>query len=478
MMKYYLPKFVHLYNCDSEHFCLFNAITEETIYCKKNKVFVKSGMVSAEEKVVDVLLKYGMVVKEETEEDKIITLNIKKYKEASKKNLIRFLYIVPTVACNLQCTYCHIQNGKKERRFCVMKKQTLRNGLDIFKKYGGFDGHNSEIMFYGGEPFLESVFLIDALRIIREYSQEVKITIFTNGTLISKKIAEKLKEFDVYVIVSIDGKKESHDKARVYHDGTGSYEDVVIGYKNLQEQDIAVGISLVAGTHNIEMLERDVMHLTEEYNPLDIGISTLHLFKDERNPNEVPMEKMSEKLHLIQLQMREKGVYIEHIFRKMRPFVEKSTRMYDCPSCNSKLLITPWNTIGFCEAFMEEENYYYNVDTFDLVNCVGREEWKNRIPLTKIECYDCPAISVCGGGCPYDAYCESGNICNKDKRRCLQSRYMIEWLIRELFSLLKESNKICEEIYIPDSSERKLLYGNIDLNNNIPLQNYSIMNEV
>lgn len=162
----------------------------------------------------------------------------------------------------------------------------------------------------------------------------------------------------------------------------------------------------------------------------------------------------------------------------MRPFVEKSTRMYDCPSCNSKLLITPWNTIGFCEAFMEEENYYYNVDTFDLVNCVGREEWKNRIPLTKIECYDCPAISVCGGGCPYDAYCESGNICNKDKRRCLQSRYMIEWLIRELFSLLKESNKICEEIYIPDSSERKLLYGNIDLNNNIPLQNYSIMNEV
>lgn len=478
MMEYYLPEYVHSYNCDNKHFCLFNAITEETVYCRKDKVFVNGGVVSADKRVTDMLLEYGMAVKGEDEAEKIITFNIEKYKEASQKNQIRFLYIVPTVACNLHCTYCHIQHGKEERRSCVMKERTLRKGLDIFKKYGGFDGHNSEVMFYGGEPFLESAFLIDALQIIREYSKEVKITIFTNGTLISKKIAEKLKEFDVYVIVSIDGKKESQDKARVYHDGSGSYEEAVIGYKNLQEQNIAVGISLVAGTHNIETLEQDVMYLAEEYNPLDIGISTLHLFKDARNPNEVAMEKMSEKLHLVQLRMREKGVYIEHIFRKMRPFVEKSARMYDCPSCNSKLLITPWDTIGFCEAFMEEGSYYYNVDTFDLMNCVGREEWKNRIPLTRRECYDCSAISVCGGGCPYDAYCESGSICNKDERRCIQSKDMIEWLIKELFYLLKEKGKLCNGIYIPNNSERELLYGKITLSEDIPLQNYSKMNEV
>lgn len=478
MIENYLPQYVHLYNCDSEYFCLFNAITEETVYCRKDKVFLNNGKIVTDKKAMDLLLEYGMVVNEKDKAEKIITFNIEKYKNVRKENQIRFLYIVPTVACNLHCTYCHIQHGKKERRSCVMKERTLTKGLDIFKRYGGFEEKNSEIMFYGGEPFLESVFLLEALRIIREYSKDVKITIFTNGTLISKKIAENLRKFNVYVIVSIDGKKESHDNARVYLDGAGSYEDTVKGYKNLQEQNIAVGISLVAGTHNIETLDKDVMYLAENYKPLDLGISTLHLFKDERNPNEVSMGKMSEKLRLVQVQMREKGVYIEHIFRKMRPFVEKSTRLYDCPSCNSKLLITPWDTIGFCEAFMEDENYYYDIDSFDLMNCVGREEWTNRIPLTKKECYVCPAISICGGGCPYDAYCESGSICNKDERRCIQSKDMVEWLVKELFYLLKENGKMCNEIYVPNNLERKLLYGKIILSEDIPLQNYSKMNEI
>lgn len=478
MTEFYLPEYVHAYDCDSEYFCMFNAITEETVYCRKDKVSINGSLVSAEEEMVNVLLDYGMAVKEEADIEKTIAFNIEKYTEVSKKNQIHFLYIVPTVKCNLHCTYCHIQHRKEECRPYVMEEQTLRKGLDTFKKYGGFDGHSSEIVFYGGEPFLATDFLIDALHIIREYSKRVKITIFTNGTLISKEIAEKLKEFDVYVIVSIDGKKENQDKARVHHDGSGSFEEAVMGYKNLQEQGIAVGISLVVGTHNIETLEQDVMYLAEELTPLDMGISTLHLFKDVANPNEVTMEVMSKKLHLVQQRMREKGLYIEHIFRKMRPFVEKSTRMYDCPSCNSKLLITPWNTIGFCEAFMEEESYYYDIDMFDLMNCTGRDDWKNRIPLTKRECYVCPAISVCGGGCPYDAYCESGSICSKDRRRCMQSKDMINWLIKELFYLLKENRKLRGGIYIPKNSDRKLLYGKIILSDDIPLQNYSRMNEV
>lgn len=478
MREYYLPEYIHFYNCDREYSCLFNALTEETIYYKNNKVFLNDGTILAEESEADILLEYGMAVKEKVDVEKTITLNIEKYRAKSNVNKIRFLYIVPTVACNLHCTYCHIQHGKEERNACVMEECTLRKGLNIFKKYGGFHGNNSEIMFYGGEPFLESEFLITALCMIREYSKEVKITIFTNGTLISKKIAEQLKEFEVYVIVSIDGKKESHDKARVTHAGAGSFEDTVTGYENLQEQDIAVGISLVAGSHNIETLEQDVMYLAEKYKPLDMGISTLHLFKDERNPNEVSMKKLSEKLHSVQLLMRENGVYIEHIFRKMRPFVEKSTRMYDCPSCNSKLLITPWNTIGFCEAFMEEESYFYDIDTFDLISCLGRKDWMNRIPLTKRSCYMCPAISVCGGGCPYDAFCESGSVCNKDERRCMQSKDMIKWLVKELFFLIKEKGEINNDIHIPNNAERALLYGKISLYDDIPLQNYSKMNEV
>lgn len=477
MNNYFLPTYVHSYEFDDRYLGLFNAITEEIIYCRKDTISINGSAIKVKADIVDPLLSYGMILKEKKTEGRIIASSIKKYGKNLGNTQIHFLYIVPTVMCNLQCTYCHIQHGKQKQCRYVMEEKTLRDGLDIFKKFGGFE-EDSEIIFYGGEPFLEVEFLIRALQIIREYSKEIKITIFTNGTLITKEIAKRIKEFSVYVIVSIDGKEDNHNKARVYHDGHGSFEAAIIGYQNLQEHNVAVGISLVAGSHNIETLEQDVIYLVEKFNPLDMGISTLHLFKGEENPNEVMMERLSEKLQLVQIEMRKRGIYIEHIFRKMRPFVEKKVRLYDCPSCNSKLLITPWDTIGFCEAFMEDGLYYYNTLDFDLKECPGREEWMKRIPLTRRDCYSCPAICICGGGCPYDAYCETGSICNKDKRRCKQSRTMIEWMIKELFYMLKENGKMSGIIYIPEDSERSLLYGKTALYNNIPLQNYSKLNEI
>ncbi len=122
-------------------------------------------------------------------------------------------------------------------------------------------------------------------------------------------------------------------------------------------------------------------YLADKFAPLDIGISTLHLFPDSKNPNEVDIGRLTKKLQSVQMEMRKKGVYIEHLFRKIRPFVEKSRRLYDCPSCNSKFLITPWDTIGFCEAFMEKEKYLYNTEGFCLDKCPGRDDWKLRVPL-------------------------------------------------------------------------------------------------
>lgn len=475
-MIYYIPEYVHVYEVNQDYIAIFNALSLDIVYCQRRLVVLENSQTIIDPSIKNIILDNEMVTVSEKQAVQKIELNIKKYN--LNKNKINFLYIVPTVSCNLHCTYCHIQHGKECRKSCVMTEKTLKNGLEIFKKYGGFEENESEIMFYGGEPFLEIAFVIKALEIIRSYSQTVKITFFTNGTLITEEIANCLREYNVYVIVSIDGSKNAHDAARIYHDGSGSFEDSSRGYKRLQEKGVAVGISLVAGTHNINSLEDEVEYLVEKYKPLDIGISTLHLFKDAKNPNEVEMEELTKKLQVVQKNMRNQGFYIEHLFRRIRPFVEKKIRLYDCPSCNSKLLITPWDTIGFCEAFMEEENYFYPTEQFDLFKCDGRRDWQWRTPLIMKECYSCPAISICGGGCPYDAYCESGNICNKDKRRCYQSKEMIKWLCIDLFYVLQENHKIKgQNVFIPTEEERKLLYGNIILDESIPLQRYSKMNE-
>lgn len=478
MKKIFIPRYVHFYSVDDSYFAVLNAMTLDLIYCQKELIEFHENTAEVEDKVYEILLQRGMILTSYLDEKNRIEDSIEKYINVRENAKIKFLYLVPTVQCNLKCTYCHIQHGKENRKRIIMSEDTLRKGLEIFRLNGGFEAENAEIMYYGGEPFLEVEFLLDSLEIIRTYSKTIKITIFTNGTLITEKIAEELKKYNLYVIVSMDGSEKVHDLARVQQNGENSFQRAKAGYKNLQKAGIDVGISLVAGTHNVDTLEMEVQYLAEEFNPLDLGISTLHLFPDMRNPNEVDIKYLTEKLQLVQSTMRKKGLYIEHLFRKIRPFVEKKARLYDCPSCNSKLLITPWDTVGFCEAFMEDEKYFYDMEKFSMDSCKGRDDWRLRVPLTDEVCYSCPAVCICGGGCPYDAYCESGSVCDKDTRRCYQSREMIRWLCLDLFAILRKNKKIlCQRIYEPSSEERQLLYGNVVLDDSIPLQNYSKSNE-
>ena len=478
-MEYYRPEYVHTFEMDEDHIAFFNALSLDIVYCKKQLVKIyNDGKILPDKSISDALNKFGMIVNEMTVSDQLIEQNINKYANYILSEKINFLYIVPTVSCNLNCTYCHIQYEKEHRKNIVMSNDTLVKGLNIFKKYGGFDDDTSEIMFYGGEPFLAVDFIKNAMNIIRSYSSTIRITFFSNGTLITDEIADVLKKNDAYVIISLDGRKDSHNRARKFFDGRDSFDDVSKGYMCLKEKGVKLGVSLVVGSHNIENLDEEVMYITEKFVPLDIGISTLHLFPNSLNPNEVDIKILSKNLENVYKTMREHGVYVEHLFRRIRPFVEQKARIYDCPSCNSKLLITPWDTIGFCEAFMEDENFFYSTNKFDLYVCPGREKWKNRIPLMKRNCYKCPAISICGGGCPYDAYCENGDISSKDKRRCYQSITMIKWLCKDLFYLIKTSKMKEQSIYVPTKEDRKSLYGNVFFDDIIPLQNYSNSNEL
>lgn len=55
---------------------------------------------------------------------------------------------------------------------------------------------------------------------------------------------------------------------------------------------------------------------------------------------------------------------------------------------------------------------------------------------------------------------------------------MIRWLCLDLFAILKKKGKIiCQKTYEPSPEERQLLYGNVVLDDSIPLQNYSKSNE-
>lgn len=57
------------------------------------------------------------------------------------------------------------------------------------------------------------------------------------------------------------------------------------------------------------------------------------------------------------------------------------------------------------------------------------------------ECKNCPALGICGGGCPFNAYQQEKNIWALDKRFCIHAKMTLEWLIWDLYQNSKKDNQ-------------------------------------
>jgi len=485
--------YVHHYENDGV-LCLFHALTLQNIYGTPNLAdvferFRTAASVQAVARTFGADERHARAAIAALESEGFLqsprngeTETVEALKRRALANPLRFLYLVPTARCNLRCKYCHILENTSDGTASDMTVETAQRSLDVFIRNCSDNPYEKEVMFYGGEPMLNRPVVMSAVEYIRQkerlFNGDVRITLFTNGTIIDEQTARFLANHAVFVIVSMDGPKEVHDKMRVTASGNGSFARVARGYFTYKNAGCRVGISLVIGRHNVPGLARAVEQVIDLFQPLDLGLSTLHLFRGGTNPASVPTEKLARELIDTFELVRDRGVYAEHIFRRVRPFVERQPRLKDCPSCGAKLLVTPDEKIGFCEAFMESGKYFYDMSSFDRFHNDGYIEWSRVAPILREECLRCACVAICGGGCPYDAYSLHGDINSPDSLRCEQSHILLEWLVRDLF---KQTNRPLPhdwDFVVPTAEERKRIYGRIDVADpDIPLQHYSRFGE-
>ena len=96
------------------------------------------------------------------------------------------------------------------------------------------------ISFFGGEPLLSFELIKKIVDYIESYYSDylVHYMITTNGTLITKEIAEFMEENKFDIMISIDGTQEQHDYYRKFLNGYGSYLKVLGGIANFQNPKI------------------------------------------------------------------------------------------------------------------------------------------------------------------------------------------------------------------------------------------------
>lgn len=186
-------------------------------------------------------------------------LNIK-FTKLTKKigNMFSFfdiVYLELTRACNLKCIHCLNNSGIKQKDELTKE--------DLLKLIKNFSSHGvQEIRFTGGEPLLFNG-IYDLIRFATE--EGICTSLGTNGTLVTKEVAKKLKESGLKkVVVSIDGNKKTHDKIR----GRKNYQKAMHGLKYLQKNGINVRINSVIMKSNME----DVIKLAKKMSRKKITI--------------------------------------------------------------------------------------------------------------------------------------------------------------------------------------------------------------
>lgn len=138
-----------------------------------------------------------------------------------------------TEKCNLRCGYCYERyeyKGSDERQ------------ANMIKKFFGVLSHKYDsvnVSFFGGEPMLEFRRMKEIMVHNSELNCAFSYSLTSNGTMLAlTKLQELIDENLVQFQITLDGWKDSHDKARHTKIGDGTFDLI---YENLLSYRKATG---------------------------------------------------------------------------------------------------------------------------------------------------------------------------------------------------------------------------------------------
>lgn len=121
-----------------------------------------------------------------------------------------YLILVPTLRCNLSCSYCQVSRAGLRARGFDWSDETLAAVLDVID---GLPGVRIKIEFQGGEPTLRPD-LISAVIERCERFEEKQFVICTNLQQLSPEILALFERDDLYISTSLDGDAATHQRNR------------------------------------------------------------------------------------------------------------------------------------------------------------------------------------------------------------------------------------------------------------------------
>lgn len=357
---------------------------------------------------------------------------------AKRPTVVKALCLHIAHDCNLACQYCFAEEGEYHGKRELMSYEVGRKALDFLVANSG-NRRNLEVDFFGGEPLMNFQVVKDLVaygRSLEEtHDKKFRFTLTTNGVLLNDDIMEFANQEMGNVVLSIDGRKEVHDRMRPFRKGAGSYDLIVPKFQKFadsrhQEKYYVRGTF----THNNLDFSKDVLHLADlgfkqiSVEPVVAQETDSYAIREEDLP-QLMEEYENLALEMVKRHGKENDFNFFHFMIDLEggPCVAK--RLSGCGSGTEYLAVTPTGDLYPCHQFVGNTDFLMgNVDD-GVVNTDLRDEFKSCNVYAKDKCRECFARFYCSGGCAANSYNFHGDIHNAYDIGCALQKKRVECAI-------------------------------------------------
>ncbi len=358
--------------------------------------------------------------------------------KARSGNVVKALCLHVAHTCNLNCAYCFASQGRYHGQRAIMSFEVGKQALDFLVANSG-TRRNLEVDFFGGEPLMNWQVVKELVAYARSlepvHGKHFRFTLTTNGMLIDDEVIEFANREMSNVVLSLDGRKEIHDRLRVDYAGRGSYDRIVPKFQKLVAARGGKNYYIRGTfTHANPDFTKDVFHMA------DLGFRELSMepvvcAPDDPaalTPEDVEIVKVEYEKLAVEMLRRHRagnGFRFYHYMLDLTggPCVYK--RISGCGSGTEYMAVTPWGDLYPCHQFVGNEGFCLGNVWDGVTNPQLREEFRSCNAYARPECDGCWARLYCSGGCAANAYHATGSIRGVYETGCQLFRKRMECAI-------------------------------------------------
>lgn len=270
-----------------------------------------------------------------------------------------YLILVPTLRCDLSCSYCQVSRANIDARGYDWDESTLQSVLSFIDQNGGDE---IQIEFQGGEPTLRCDLIMKVINFCRTRFSHTSFVICTNLSSLTNELIEIAGCEDVFISTSLDGSAALHRQQRtISADQTDQF------FSNLEAM-IAMAPGRVSALPTIDPNRlpnaRELIDMYVSYGMYSIFLRPIffHGFARKRYPTSLELDRNWEAFYdefvdeLVRVNASQSDFVVEEYYLSLA--LSKLTRQQD----NSHIDWRSPNWLGFDHLLIDYDGKLYPSD--------------------------------------------------------------------------------------------------------------------